>query len=110
MLIRICLALLLLCEGASALELKGKKFDDTMKVDGVDLKVNPLGIRRVRKFAIPIKVYVMVFYLRKKTTEREAMKKVEPPIFIRMVWLLSVNKKKLVDGWNEAFEKNCGSD
>ena len=47
---------------AQALEVGGRKFDDTVKVAGQELKVNGAGIRT----RIVIKVYALVLYLPEK--------------------------------------------
>jgi hypothetical protein len=91
----------------SAAELKGKKFEDTLTIDGKKLELNALGIRRVSKFGIPVKVYVGGFYVTKKTTDAKEMLKMDRPVFFRQVWLLGADKDPIVEGWEKAFNDNC---
>lgn len=107
MVLQICLAMFMMSASVFAAELKGIKFDDTMKVDGAELKLNALGFRRVEQFGIPVKVYIGAFYVKKPSKERVEILKSERPVFFRMAFLLSVDKEKLVDGWHKAFETSC---
>ena len=93
-----------------AAELKGKKFEDSVTIDNKKLVLNDLGIRRVTKFGLPIKVYVGGFYVSKKTTDLKEMLKMERPIFFRQVYLLSVDRDPVVEGWEKAFKENCEID
>jgi hypothetical protein len=104
------LLVLLFVLPVSAAELKSKKFEDTLTIDGKKLVLNNLGIRRVSKFGIPVKVYVGGFYVAKKTTDMKEMLKMERPMFFRQVWLLSTDKAPVIEGWQEAFKDNCEID
>lgn len=104
-----CLALLFVFPVFGA-ELRGKKFEDSVTVGGKKLELNALGIRRVTRFGLPIKVYVGGFYVAKKANDPQAMLSAPRPIVFRQVFLLSTDRGPVVDGWTEAFNDNCETD
>lgn len=90
---------------------KDIKFDDSVTIDGKKLELNaPLSIRRVTRFGLPIKVYVGDFYVQKKVTDLQGMLNQARPIFFRQVYLLSIDRKDIVEGWTKAFNDNCEKD
>jgi hypothetical protein len=101
---------LTLSSTAFAAKKMDKVFPDQVKVDGKELKLNALGVRRVSQFGIPVKVYVGGFYVKTPTKDAEAMLKMEMPVYFRMVFLLSAGADKVTAAWDEAFDKTCKTD
>jgi hypothetical protein len=105
------LIVLLFAMPVFAAQWKSVTFEDSMTVDGKKLELNaPLSIRRVTRFGIPIKVYVGDFYVQKKATDLNGMIEQPRPLFFKQVYLLSIDRKDIVEGWTKAFEDNCEKD
>lgn len=94
-----------------AAQWKDVTFEDSMTVDGKKLELNaPLSIRRVTRFGLPIKVYVGDFYVQTKATDLKGMLAQPRPLVFKQNYLLSIDRKDIVEGWTKAFEENCEKD
>ena len=101
--IMMLLAGLLVASSSWGVEFEGTTVPDTVTVAGKTLNLNGAGIRT--KFFFDI--YVGALYLSEKTTSTEHVLTAEGPKRISMSILYDkVGSDKLIDGWNEGFEKN----
>jgi len=93
-------------QSASALSLAGVQVPSQQTVNGKQLKLNGAGIRE--KFFI--KVYVGALYLPQATSNVDKAIKAAP----KRMWIHfvhdKVEKKKIVEAWNEGFAANTGKD
>lgn len=99
-----------LSSGVLAMEKQGKKFEDSMKSGDKQLVLNGLCLRKVRKFGIPIKVYVGGLYVSKKSGDAAELLSGPNPKVVRLVFLRSVDGSRLEEAWTEALGKNCDVD
>ena len=88
-------------------ELNGVKFEDTIIIEGKSLVLNGMAIRKVSKFGIPIKVYVVGLYLDKKESSFEKINVNDQVKHIEMEFVRNVDKDKIKDAWKEAIFKGC---
>jgi hypothetical protein len=81
---------------------------DQVEVDGQSLVLNGMGLR-IKKIAfIKIKVYVAGLYLPAKSSDADAILAADEPKRVVMHFLYKeVGRDKLVEAWNEGFEKNA---
>jgi hypothetical protein len=98
----VALAALALALPASAKEVAGVNFTDTVEVGGQTLKLNGAGIRK--KFII--KVYTGGLYLAAPSGDATAVIGADAPKRVRMVFLRDVTKKQIMEAYKEGFEKN----
>ena len=110
---RLAIGLLLLGlvfnQATSAREVAGVELAETVRLspDSSPLVLNGAGIRK--KFFV--KVYVAGLYLPSQQTSTEAIVNLPGPKRVRMHFLYKeVEREKLVNGWQEGFEKNLDSD
>ncbi len=87
---------------AAALEKAGVTIPDTVTVDGHTLVLNGAGVRT--KFII--KVYVGALYVTEPTENAAAVIRADEPAAIRMHFIYrKVDEKKLINAWNEGFDR-----
>ena len=90
----------------SSLTLAAKKADvelpDTMRLEGKDLVLNGIGIRRATIFNV--KVYVGGLYVLKKSTDVKAILSQDNPKHITMKFVRSVDADDLQEAWLEGFK------
>ena len=98
-------ALALAAAPAAAKELAGASMPDTMTVAGKTLKLNGLGLRKKAVF----KVYVGGLYLEAPSADAAAILAADAPKALRMHFLRSVDREKLVETFREGFEANSGA-
>lgn len=104
----LALAALVICAAApplSAKELSGVTMPDTQTVGGKTLKLNGMGVRKKAIF----KVYVGGLYLENPSKDAAAILAADAPRVLRMHFVRSVEKEKLVEGFREGFEANAKS-
>ncbi len=89
-------------------ELAGVTMPDQVTVGEHSLVLNGMGLRTKKVLFIGVKVYVAGLYLPQKTSDAAAIITSDEPKQIVMHFLYKdVGKKKLVEAWNEGFEKNA---
>jgi hypothetical protein len=87
----------------------GVKLEDKVTIEGVEspLLLNGAGIRKKVFF----KVYLGSLYLPELESEAQKIINSDGPVRVQMDMLYSkVEKKKLVDAWNDGFKANLSSD
>jgi chalcone isomerase-like protein len=94
-----------LAPAAPAAELAGAKLPDTVDVGGKTLKLNGMGLRKKAIF----KVYVGGLYLEAPSKDGVALAAADTPKAMRMQFLRSIDKAKLVEGFREGFASNSGA-
>lgn len=87
---------------AAAAELAGVSMPARATVDGQELVLNGMGLRK--KFFI--KVYVGGLYLPQKQSDPGAILAADEPRRMVMHFLYDVDKGKICEAWNEGLEKN----
>lgn len=97
----------LVAVASSAGELYGVTMPATQKVGEVNLLLNGMGVRRVRRFGFPIKVYVGGLYLKEKSTDSDAIVDSKGPKYIVMDFLQNVDREPLVDGYEKSYYQGC---
>lgn len=83
-------------------EKAGVKVADTFNLEGKDLVLNGVGIRRAT--FLNIKVYVGGLYLQKKSKDVQEVLQMPMPKYISMQFVRDVEKESLTDAWTEGFE------
>lgn len=93
---------------ASAKELEKRTFEDSVQFEGQSLPLRGLGLRKVQKFGIPIKVYVAGLYIddAKAKTADEVLQSLKPKV-IQLQMLRRVDKKSIADAFSESHDANC---
>lgn len=91
-------------------EMYGVKMDEGMKVAEKDLVLNGMALRRVRKFGIPVKVYIAGLYLENKVDDSEKILGAEAVKHLEMEFVRTVEKEKITNAWDEAVFKGCIED
>jgi hypothetical protein len=86
----------------SAGELKGVKMDDSLTVEGNNLVLNGMALRK--KFVL--KVYVAGLYLPAKESNAEKILTSDEPRLLVMHFVTSVGAKKINGAWMEGLEDN----
>lgn len=103
------LALTLTLAGApaQAREAFGVRMPDTVTVEGKQLKLNGMGLRRRKILFAPISVYVAGFYA--ETPSKNAIELVssDQAKRITMYMLRDLGKDKIADALRDGFEKNA---
>lgn len=101
------LALLVLCATAEAREGYGVRMPDTVTVEGRQLKLNGMGLRRKKILFAPINVYVAGFYV--ETPSKNALELInsDQAKRITMFMLRDLGKDKIADALRDGFEKNA---
>ena len=90
-------------QGASAAEVAGVKFSDSVKVAGKDLQLNGLGVRT--KFII--KVYAAGLYLQdKRATTLDEVMKAEGPRRMQLVMLRDVSSEAFGESFMTGLNNN----
>ena len=100
-----CALALGLAQAAAAGELQGVSLPDRITVDGKELVLNGMGLRKAYAVA---KVYVAGLYVERKTASAEEILASPAPRRIVLHFLRSVSRDQIVGAWNEGFEKNAG--
>ena len=90
-------------------EIENISFENKVKVGGKELLLNGMGLRKVYKFGIPIKVYVAGLYAEKPIESLKEALSLEGPIRVHMVFLRRVDKDKLQEAWKDGIRANCNS-
>lgn len=93
---------LMLIPPVYAKEIGGVDMPDSLEVNDTRLVLNGAGLRK--KFII--KVYAAGLYLMQKTTDPQKIVDADEPMQIRLHFIYDgVSKDKLIDAWNEGFQK-----
>jgi hypothetical protein len=104
------LLLLVVVLGASAAhgkECKGVNYPDQVEVDGTQLSLNGLGIRKAT--ALKINVYVAALYVARTAKDPNMLIKTDAPSQLALTMLRDVGADDLQDAWTDGFEKNAKS-
>ena len=98
-----------LCVALPALgeSLEGVTLPDEASAGDRHLILNGLGLREAT--ILKVNVYVAGLYLPAKSSDPYAILKVDVPKRIVMHFVRNVGKEKLVEAWNEGFDKNAGA-
>jgi hypothetical protein len=97
---------LLLAAGADAREQYGVRMPDTVTVEGKQLTLNGMGLRKKRILIATVDVYVAGFYV--ETPSKNATELISSDQSKRMTlyMLRDLSKDKITDALREGFEKN----
>jgi hypothetical protein len=87
---------------SSAASLAGVNLEDKVSINGQNLVLNGLGLRK--KFFI--KVYVGGLYLTAKMSNPASILAADSPRRMVMAFLYSVSKDQMCDAWEEGLEAN----
>ena len=104
------LLLLIIALGTSAAqgkECKGVSFPDDVQVDGTQLVLNGLGIRKAT--ALKINVYVAGLYVANTSKDPSALVRTDAPSQLVLHMVRDVGADDLRDAWSDGFEKNARS-
>jgi len=90
-----------------AREAHGVRMPDTVTVEGRQLKLNGMGLRRKKFLFAPINVYVAGFYA--ETPSKDALELIssDQAKRITIFMLRDLGKDKIADALREGFEKNA---
>ena len=98
------LAVLTFSSFAEARELAGVKLDETINVQGKDLKLNGAGIRKKAIF----KVYVGALYVENISKDGAALLASDQTMRVKEVFVRNVDKGKITDAFSEELKKAAG--
>jgi hypothetical protein len=87
-----------------ARQVAGVEFADTISVGGEELRLNGAGLRK----KLFIQVYAGGLYVAEPSGDAGALVAADAPKRVRMVFLRSVDKKKIMETYREGFENNSG--
>ncbi len=90
-----------------AAELAGVTLEDKLSVEGQELVLNGIGIRKVTKFGFPIKVYVGGLYTPNKSKDQDEILKMKGAKKIIMQFVLAVDRDTLLEAFGNSFKGNC---
>jgi hypothetical protein len=101
---RFLLTLVAIVLGAPVLagSLAGVTLPDAVNVNGKDLVLNGMGLRKKAVF----KVYVGALYLPAKSSDPDAVIKLDEPKRMVMHFVRNVGKDKIAEAWKEGFVNN----
>jgi len=89
----------------SAETIGGATIPDTLTAGNIPLVLNGVGLRK--KFFM--KIYAGALYLEEKSSDAQKIISAEAPMAIRMHFIHDgVPSRKLIETWNEGFEKSTG--
>jgi hypothetical protein len=91
----------------SAKTLEKVDMADTLKVETTDLVLNGMGLRKVSKFGIPIKVYVGGLYLQKKSADSKMILNSADRKRLVMQFVRPVDRDSLIEAFRNGYENNC---
>lgn len=106
-LIVVTLSLFFFAATAFSGELKGVKMKDQRSFEGTEFQLNSMGLRQVKKFGFPVKVYVGGLYLKAKESDSNKIQASEDPKWVVIQFVRNVDRKPLADGWRKALKKAC---
>ena len=87
------------------MESKGVNFPDQAQVEGSNLTLNGLGLRKAT--ALKINVYVAALYVSKTSSDPNALLGPNAPSELILQFVRNVGADDLRNGWSEGFEKNA---
>ncbi len=99
-------AALLAAVPALARDVEGVKVPDAITVDGRELKLNGVGVRRATMFKV--KVYVGALYLASPTNDAAAVVRSDDPKSVHMTFVRDVERGKIMETFHEGFRNNSG--
>lgn len=85
----------------------GVTLPDTIELGGKKLVLNGLGVREAT--ILNIDVYVAGLYLERKSSDAAAIIRSPGPKRLTLQFVRDVDRKDIVNAWNEGFEKNAGA-
>jgi hypothetical protein len=98
-----CGALIMPAATAVGAELEGVTMPDTVTIDGTDLVLNGMGLRK----KLWVEVYVAGLYLPERTSDPRAAIEADGPKKVVMHFLTDkATKSKMDDAWREGFDAN----
>lgn len=92
-------------QAASAAEVSGVKFADTVKVAGKELHVNGVGVR----YKFIVKVYAAGLYLQEKQSTVEDVLKSDGPRRMQLVMMREVSSEDFGDAFMSGLNNNVDS-
>ena len=90
---------------AEAKECKGVSFPDQAQVEGSNLTLNGLGLRKAT--ALKISVYVAALYVAKSSSDPNALLASDTPTELVLQFVRNVGADDIRKGWSEGFENNA---
>src|SRR5262249_61843292 len=100
------LALLSLAAPVEAREAYSVRMPDTITVEGRQLKLNGMGLRRKKILFAPINVYVAGFYVETPSKDPVELVSSDQAKRITIFMLRDLDKDKIADALRDGFEKN----
>ena len=94
--------LLLISHLSSGLTVEGINFPDFENVQEIQLKLNGAGIRKATMFKV--KVYAAALYLTESESNATKIFQLKNPKLLVMKFMRDVDKEKINDAWDAAFE------
>jgi hypothetical protein len=102
----VCFAALLMLGTAAvhAKECNGVSFPEQLQVNGTDLKLNGLGMRKAT--FLKVKVYVAALYVTRPSRDPQALIESSGPQELVLHFVRNVGVDDLTKAWREGFERN----
>jgi hypothetical protein len=85
-------------------ECKGIEFLDHVRVDGSELTLNGLGVRKATLFKVS--VYVAALYVAKPANDANAILTASEPLELTLHFVRNVDAGDLTNAWREGFARN----
>jgi len=92
---------------AQARSCHGIDFPEHLKVDGSDLSLNGLGVRKAT--FLKVNVYVAALYVVRPSSEPGALLDSKDPQELTLQFVRSVGAGDIRKGWSEGFERSAGA-
>jgi hypothetical protein len=103
------LALCLLSPVAMAKKVGDVEVADSITLDGQNLILNGAGIRIKKVAFISLEIYSGGLYLKAKNSDAQAIMAANDPMAIRLyITTNKATKEKLIEAWNEGFDRATG--
>jgi hypothetical protein len=105
----VLLVLLFLSPAAMAKKVGDVEVADSIMLDGQNLVLNGAGIRIKKVAFISLEIYSGGLYLKAKNADAQAIMDADAPMAIRLyITTNKASKEKLIEAWNEGFDRATG--
>lgn len=90
---------------AHAGKLAGVNMPDTLKLGNRQLRLNGMGLREAT--ALNVDVYVAGLYVENRSSNPAELIAADEPKVLVLKFVRDVDRKDIIDAWNEGFESNA---
>lgn len=88
-------------------ELNDVKMADKIMLESKSLILNGMGLRKVYKFGVPVKVYVAGLYLEKKSSDSDSLVQNDEVKKLILHFVRPVDREALIEGFRASYDDGC---